>query len=261
MSVAIPRVSRTSLVDEVIGVLRKMLAEDAWSSGTKLPSELELARQLGVGRSTVREALRVLAHLGMVESRRGLGTYVVDQGMLQKGLEHLHSPDALRELYEYRRMLEMPAAQLAATRRTPEHMQAIRSAWRACEAAVRKDSADEFARLDFKFHLSIMHASHNRFLIEAYRRLERPFAEHVNHILALGPLQSMLHFHDGIILAIDRGDADAAARAVNDNFMEIEVRLGLLDDAPVHKSNHRRGRRLRASQNAMSGKGHRRAPA
>ena len=245
MSVALPKVSRTSLVDEVIGVLRKMLNEDAWSSGARLPSEQELARQLGVGRSTVREALRVLAHLGMVESRRGLGTYVVDRGMLQKGLEHLHSPDALRELYEYRRMLELPAAQVAAARRTAEHMQAIRSAWRACEAAVKRDSADEFARLDFQFHLSIMQASQNRFLIQAYRRLESPFAQHVNHILALGPLQSMLHFHDGLILAIDRGDPDAAARAVNDNFMEIDVRLGLLGNSEPKKPSRRHGDRAK----------------
>jgi GntR family transcriptional regulator, transcriptional repressor for pyruvate dehydrogenase complex len=51
----------------------------------------------------------------------------------------------------------------------------------------------------------------------------------VNHVLALGPLRSMLHFHDDVIGAIERRDAEAAERAVNENFMEIDVRLGLAE--------------------------------
>ncbi len=223
----LPRVSKTSLVDEVITVIRKMLREDAWSSGTKLPSELELARQLGVGRSTVREALRVLGHLGVVEAKTGLGTFVVDHGMARVH-EYPQSPEILRELYEFRRAIEVPAARLAAERRTAGQLKAITGAWRACEEAVRKDSANEFARLDFLFHLSIMHASGNRFYRQAYETLEAPFRKNVNLILALGPLRSMLHFHDNLIAAIKRSDPDAAARAANENFVETDVRLRLL---------------------------------
>jgi GntR family transcriptional regulator, transcriptional repressor for pyruvate dehydrogenase complex len=225
----LPRVSKTSLVNEVIGVLRKMLGEAAWRPGAKLPSEQELARQLGVGRSTVREALRVLGHLGMVEARSGLGTYVVDRGVLEGRLDNVQSPEALHELYEFRRIIEVPAARLAAERRSAGQMSAIAVAWRECERAVEADSADEFARLDYQFHLSIVQASQNRLLIQAYNGLEAAFASHVNHVLALGPLRSMLHFHDDVIGAIERRDAEAAERAVNENFMEIDVRLGLAE--------------------------------
>jgi DNA-binding FadR family transcriptional regulator len=221
-------VSRTSLVEEVIAAMQRMLSEEAWSPGSKLPSEQELGRQLGVGRSTIREALRVLGHLGLVESRTGLGTYVVNRGMPHGRLEHPRTPEVLHELYEFRRAIEIPAASQAAERRSREEMDRIRHAWRECEAAVVKDSPDEFARLDFEFHFSIVQASHNRFSIEAYQGLRNVFAGYVNLILALGPLRSMLNFHDGLIDAIARQDSDAAARAVEQNFMETDVRVRLL---------------------------------
>jgi GntR family transcriptional repressor for pyruvate dehydrogenase complex len=224
----LPRIAKTSLVDEVIGAMRRMLNEDAWAPGTRLPSEQELGRQLGVGRSTVREALRVLGHLGIVESRSGLGTYVVGRDMQAARVEHPPTPQALQELYEFRRAIEMPAARLAAERRTKEHMRAIHSAWDDCGRAVKSDSPDEFARLDYKFHFSIVLASQNQLFIDAYRGIGKAFESRVNLILAQGPLRSMLHFHDDLIDAIERGDPDAAERAVAENYVETDVRLRLV---------------------------------
>jgi GntR family transcriptional regulator, transcriptional repressor for pyruvate dehydrogenase complex len=225
---SLSKVSRTSLVDEVIAAMRRMLSEDAWSPGTKLPSEQQLGRELGVGRSTIREALRVLEHLGLVESRSGLGTYVVDRGMPEGRLEYPQTPETLQELYEFRRAVEVPAARLAAERRTSDQMVRIKEAWAKCGIAVENDSPDEFARLDFFFHLSVIEATQNRFYIDTYKTLENAFAGYVNLILALGPLRSMLHFHDGMINAIERADPDAAVKAVEENFMETDVRLRLL---------------------------------
>jgi DNA-binding FadR family transcriptional regulator len=138
------------------------------------------------------------------------------------------TPEALQELYEFRRAIELPAARLAAERRTPEQVARIHAAWHNCGRAVERDSPDEFARLDYVFHLSIIEAAQNRFYLDAYRNLEDAFAGYVNLILALGPLRSMLHFHDGLIEAIERGDPEAAAKAVEQNFMETDVRLRLL---------------------------------
>jgi GntR family transcriptional regulator, transcriptional repressor for pyruvate dehydrogenase complex len=225
---SLSRVARTSLVDEVIAAMRRMLGEDAWPPGAKLPSEQQLARELGVGRSTVREALRVLEHLGMVESRSGLGTYVIERGMPGGRLVYPQTPETFQELYEFRRALEVPGARLAAERRTAPQLAAIKEAWARCRVAVEKDSADEFAQLDYAFHLSVIEAAQNRFYVDAYKTLESAFARCVNEVLALGPLRSMLHFHDGLIDAIERGDADAAVKAAEENFMETDVRLRLL---------------------------------
>lgn len=77
-------------------------------------------------------------------------------------------------------------------------------------------------------HLSVMEATQNRFYFDAYKTLENTFAGYVNLILALGPLRSMLHFHDGLIHAIERSDPDGAVKAVEENFRETDVRLQLL---------------------------------
>ncbi len=224
----LPKLSRTSLVDEVIGAMRKMLSEEAWAGGAKLPSEQELGRQLGVGRSTIREALRVLGHLGLLESRSGLGTYVVDSRMPGGGAPaEPDTPDAVRDLYEFRYAIEVPAARLAAERRTPDGIAAITAAWERCRWSVEADRPDEFPRLDFVFHLSVVQASGNRFYIHAYRALEAAFTRYVALILAQGPLRSMLNFHDGLIAAIERGDPDGAAQQVEENFVETDVRLRL----------------------------------
>ncbi|MDI4233549.1 FadR/GntR family transcriptional regulator [Bradyrhizobium sp. 31Argb] len=224
---ALPRVTKVSLVDEVIAAIRTMLTE-AWSVGSKLPSEQELSRQLGVGRSTVREALRVLEHLGLVESRSGLGTFVIEQRMTPPRIKYPQSPEALVQLYEFRRAIEIPSARLAAERRTAEQLANIKAAWRDCELAVKRDSADEFARLDFLFHAAIVKAAHNRFFLETFFSVQDSFANNVTLILGQGQLKSMLHFHDGLIEAIERRDAKAAARAAEDNFKETDVRIRLL---------------------------------
>lgn len=224
----LPKVVKTSLVDEVIAAIRTMLSEETWAAGKKLPSELELSRQLGVGRSTIREALRVLGHLGLVESKSGLGTYVVQKGMTESAVQFPQSAETLTELFEFRKAIEIPAARLAAERRTNEQMKLIRETWDHCEQAVKGDSATEFARWDHLFHLSIVKASANRFYIKAFEDLADAFMGNVRLILGQGELRSMLHFHDELIAAIERRNPEAAERAAKANFMETDVRLKLL---------------------------------
>ena len=226
----LPRLSRTSLVDEVIYAIQRMVGEGGWTKGSKLPTEQDLGRQLGVGRSTIREALRVLGHLGVVESRAGLGTYVVNRAVPKGSIKRPLSPQALNELYEFRLAIEMPAARLAAERRTAKQMSDIVAAWQACTAAVKRNDASEFAKLDYNFHYSIVQASGNAFFIDAYATVRNSFGDYVGLVLGLGPLKSMLHFHDKLIDAIKRGDVNAASEAVAENFRETDVRLVMLAD-------------------------------
>ena len=226
----LPRLSRTSLVDEVIYAIQRMVGEGGWTKGSKLPTEQDLGRQLGVGRSTIREALRVLGHLGVVESRAGLGTYVVNRAVPKGSIKRPLSPQALNELYEFRLAIEMPAARLAAERRTAKQMSDVVAAWQACIAAVKRNDASEFAKLDYNFHYSIVQASGNAFFIDAYATVRNSFGDYVGLVLGLGPLKSMLHFHDKLIDAIKGGDVNAACEAVAENFRETDVRLVMLAD-------------------------------
>jgi GntR family transcriptional regulator, transcriptional repressor for pyruvate dehydrogenase complex len=227
----LPSVKRTNLVDEVIAAIQTLIGDEGdYVPGTRLPSEAELARQLGVGRSTVREALRVLTHLGLVEPRSGLGTYIVDRRIPDT---HIRAPltlDNVQHIYEFRFGLEVSCARLAAERRSRQQMDTIRDSWAACRRAVETNSADEFARLDAQFHFAIVKAAANPFFIESYERVLDVIRLSISPVLQLGPLPAMLHFHDELVRLIEVQDAEGAVRAVEENFAEARVRLRLLLD-------------------------------
>src|SRR6266545_3088251 len=84
---ALTELRRSPLVEQAIDRLREQVTSGAWPVGTRLPSEAALAAELGVGRSTIREAIRALASTGMVESRQGAGTFVRAAAAAEVGLE------------------------------------------------------------------------------------------------------------------------------------------------------------------------------
>jgi DNA-binding FadR family transcriptional regulator len=225
---ALRPVQRSNLVDIVISSIREMIKDRPLEPGQKLPTEAEMARQLGVGRSTIREALRVLAHLGLVESRTGLGTFVRFKTAPDLRLRgSLPLPD-IDEVYEFRYTIERACAPLAAERRSESQMDAIRGLWSQCRAAAEANDLERFATFDTAFHAEIVVASGNKLFEDAYRSASPVIKQAIAAILMVGHLHSMLDFHDGLVLAIERKDRKAASRAVNDNFREAAARLRLL---------------------------------
>jgi GntR family transcriptional regulator, transcriptional repressor for pyruvate dehydrogenase complex len=226
---ALRPVQRSNLVDIVISSIREMIRDRPLEPGQKLPTEAEMARQLGVGRSTIREALRVLAHLGLVESRTGLGTFVRFKTAPDLRLRgSLPLPD-INEVYEFRHTIEHACAPLAAERRSDSQMDAIRRLWSQCRAAAETNDLERFAVADTAFHSEIVEASGNRLFADAYRSACPVIKEGIAAVLAVGHLHSMLDFHDGLVSAIERKDRKAALQAVNENFREAAARLRLLN--------------------------------
>ncbi len=122
------KVERSHLIDQVIAAYRKALKSRTYKPGDRLPSENDMAGQLGVGRSTVREALRVLRHLGLVESRNGRGAFVVRRDS-EAGSQMSPISADVREIFEFRYALEFAVVRLAAERRSTRHLKALRAAW------------------------------------------------------------------------------------------------------------------------------------
>ena len=110
---------RTKLVDHVIEQIRQLVGSGEWPVGQRIPNEGELVKSLGVGRNTVREAIRALAHTGVLEVRQGDGTYVRATSEVSGALRRLCGSE-LRDIIQVRRALEVEGARLAATNRTAE---------------------------------------------------------------------------------------------------------------------------------------------
>ena len=112
---------RAGLVDQVIEQLRTAVTQGEWPIGERIPTEAELGEQLGVGRNTIREAVRALAHTGILEVRQGDGTYVRATSEVSGAIRRLCGSE-LREVLQVRRTLEAEGARLAALSRTEEEV-------------------------------------------------------------------------------------------------------------------------------------------
>lgn len=159
------RIRKGSLVETAIENLRNAIERDDWPVGHRLPVESELSDALGVSRNTVREAVRVLVHVGMLETRQGDGTYVRatrDAGETLRRIARTQLADQL----EVRIMLETEAAKLAAARRTDQDLRNMTSALDA--RAKAGDDLQSRIRNDQAFHHALVAASHNPALAELY---------------------------------------------------------------------------------------------
>lgn len=160
--------SRQTLVPQVIEQLRAQIATGEWPVGTRIPTEPQLAVALGVGRNTVREAVRALVHAGVLECRQGSGTYVTAPDELTGTVARQVAAAELNEAIEVRRALEVEAARLAALRRTPEDLAALDQAQAEREAAWRQGRFADFVEADAALHTAVVAAAHNGTLAQLY---------------------------------------------------------------------------------------------
>jgi DNA-binding FadR family transcriptional regulator len=162
---------RAARAEAVIERLRQQIVSGAWPVGTKIPTEPELVASLGVARNTVREAVRALAHNGLLDIRQGSGTYVVATSELAAVMQRRFAGAETRHVAELRSALEGPAAGLAALRRTEEDVVALDAALaRREDTWSRRDTAG-FVDTDTAFHLAVVAASHNPVLTALYADL------------------------------------------------------------------------------------------
>ncbi|GAA2412232.1 FadR/GntR family transcriptional regulator [Nonomuraea africana] len=213
-------VGRISLVDAAIGELRQEIMSGAWPVGSKIPSESQLAASLGVSRLSVREAVRVLVHAGLLTTRQGDGTYVTASDESQVALRRRLDRAAAMDIIDVRRGLDLVAARLAATKRTPEDLSRMREALARRVAAGRSVDVDAFADADVDFHLLVAEAAHNPVLGDLYRSMSEVLRDSVrkDHCMERAVLGSDTS-HDELLAAIEAGDVSTA----------VSVALAILD--------------------------------
>ena len=213
---------------EVLTRLRLLVLNSHCGTGAKLPSERDIAAQLKVGRPAVREAIKALCMLEVLESRRGAGTFVKSLSGLKQGWPVQWKAEDLKfdliELLEVRRMLEPPAAALAAARATEGHLQEMR---RSLEVQAKgRDDRDIASQEDHRFHDAIIRAAGNRVLYDISRVLE-PLLIKSRTITsgAATDFRGMLRMHRLIYDAILRGDPETARRAMVDHLHMVGMDL------------------------------------
>jgi DNA-binding FadR family transcriptional regulator len=207
------------LCDEVMAQMEALIAGGEWPVGSKIPPEPELVAALGVGRNTVREAVRALEHAGLLEPRRGDGTYVRATSDLGAALLRRARRTTAMHVLAVRTSLERDAAAAAAVHRSEADVAAIGQA-----AAERRDACDgadraRFVAADVAFHRAVVAATGNPVLIDLYAGLTEALERSVTEIDAHDDDPAAFPGHDELAAAIAAGDPDAA-RAAADRYLD-----------------------------------------
>ncbi|MET9084759.1 FCD domain-containing protein [Streptomyces sp. NPDC004237] len=203
---------RSALSEQVIAALRNQIASGEWPVGSRIPTEPELVEQLGVARNTVREAVRALAHNGLLDIRQGSGTYVAATSELA-GVMHRRFADAdPRHIAELRSTLESSAARLAAARRTDKDLRQLDAMLARREQAWGAGEAEAFVTADAAFHLAVVAASHNDVLTAMYADLGEVLRDWLRADVGAELTPETYMDHARLVDAIRAGDADAAAK-------------------------------------------------
>ena len=167
-SIHLKHVRRAGVKNQVFEQLRDRIMERTWPPGAKIPSENALAEAMGVSRVSIREALNMLASLGLLETRHGGGTYVREYAgeiFLNPLLPMLvlDTPDVMHVL-EYRKIVERGIASLAVKRAGNEEIEELENAFQAMEE--HKTDVHAFAEADLKFHLLLAKTTRNPVVIK-----------------------------------------------------------------------------------------------
>jgi GntR family transcriptional repressor for pyruvate dehydrogenase complex len=208
-------VSRTTLTADIYKKLVGQIIRGVWKPGERIPAERQLGVLLGVGRASLREALKALEIMGLIETRLGDGTYVCQRSeFLSRPLLWAitsSSQTEVHELVEARKLIETELAGMAAERATAEDLSQIGAHLDRMENLV--DRPGEFLQADIDFHLAVGQAGHNTILMNALHLIRNLLQEWMGSTLQVeGIAQKALDHHKSIFLAIVTKNG-ASARA------------------------------------------------
>lgn len=243
--------------DKVVQRLRALIEQHNMQVGARLPAERKLCEQLGVSRSSLREAIQQLISSGILQSKAGAGTYLQQlpahwsQHQIVEPLTGLmdQDPDYRFDVQEARMVLEGGTAWYAAQRATPDDLEKIRYYFDQIHHFQLQGDDAHAAIADAKFHLAIAEASHNLVLIQMMRSL----FDLLQYNVRLGRSKvyttpqhfeqlHQQHFH--VLDAIERKNPEAARQAVCGHIEFVVQRVRLIDEEEARRQRASRLNRM-----------------
>ena len=211
-------VRRESLAEQAAELLLARIRDGEWPVGGKLPGETTLAPQLGVGRSTAREAIRLLVGRGVLATRQGAGVFVVAADVSESWEAAVQRADIVAVI-EARTAIEVEASALAAERRTSADLAALRTA--LDERSRHRDDIDAHVATDLAFHRGIVVAAHSPILLDLFDGFAPRSTRAMSDMLRLRGHHgddADQRVHESISEAIAARDAEKAARLTRDHL-------------------------------------------
>lgn len=206
-------VPRRKLVDEVLDQMQSLIRSGRYKNGDKLPPEPELMKMLAVGRSTIREAVKILVHAGLLEVRQGDGTYIRSPSMAYVPLKQTLILDNYGQIMEMRTILEAEIAVRAAQRRTAEQLKEMRESLDLRNKLLHEGQYAAYVEADIRFHQAIAEATGNQVLVGMYTVVAEALKEMLSQlILNTGQYDDQSVLHEAIYEAIAAQNGEEARR-------------------------------------------------
>jgi GntR family transcriptional regulator, transcriptional repressor for pyruvate dehydrogenase complex len=210
---------RVSIAKNVISQIKRAMEEGRLRRGDQLPPEPLLAEQMQVSRASLREALKVLEVMGVLEVRRGSGTYIADRPRLPTVdpllfLLLLQDGDA-GDLVEVRYMIEVGFTRLAQARLTSDDFDRLERSVNDLRRSVAAGTAT--AEEDLAFHRIILEATHNQFVIQIGNTILELFRESIGRGVKTFPTQAVEH-HEAILAALKKGGPQEIESAIEQSY-------------------------------------------
>ncbi len=232
MKYALTPITRRSSVEQVVERLQGVIEEQKLLPGSRLPGEFELTQVLQVSRPVLREALARMKGVGLVEVRRGLGTFVAAAGNVGKCANLLCSTMTLtpRELLTYaelRAAIEVQAVRQAAERATPEQVIELETLLK--ELVSQELPHEVVLEIDFRFHRKLIEISGNELMQNLMEVIyEFVMVQMIKTTPSPRANQLGRRLHREIVAAIRKGDPDAAERAMREHMQVVLTNLNAL---------------------------------
>jgi GntR family transcriptional repressor for pyruvate dehydrogenase complex len=221
------RLQRDKLYKQVADQIEQLIADASLRPGDKLPGEREMAERMGVSRTVVREAIRVLGVRGLIQVKTGCGTYVQEPSAsdaaasIERFLKLHRSGKPFAHVHEVRRMIEVETAGLAAERATDEDLDLLQSTIDGMYA--HRHDPDAYIKYDHAFHKGLAEATHN----SLFGMLLSPISDLLHQVIlvsvqAPGALEAGLAHHRNILAQLRKRDSQTAQQAMREHLAQAK---------------------------------------
>lgn len=209
-------INKKSLAEEVASKLQEQISLGQYKINEKLPIEAELMKSFGVGRSSIREAMKLLANSGLLRIQQGVGTFVQEVTGTQEPMDHRLKRASLEDLDEVRQLLEFKIAEKAALNRTEDDIIAMKQHLANRMKTANEGLLEECVEADIQFHIAIAEASKNEILADLYKSVSKHLKK---EFLKLYPdtyaFQETYIIHEQLLKNIIAKDAKKALKTVS----------------------------------------------
>lgn len=226
-----------SVPEYLVDKLRKLIASDEYKVGDRFFTEMEVCQKFNVGRSSVREAFRMLRAIGLIEIERGKGTFIVqkeelDANELTRWYSHHHVE--VQDLIEVRLCVETFAVKKAVDRIQPEQLEILRDLVERGKKAVEEKSITDMVVIDEEFHYALVEASGNRYLAEINRSIQKAASEYRGKTFGFAPFfPYAAESHARLLKYIESRDSISAIQEISEHILTALYNINEITKASV----------------------------